>query len=126
MRVKEIMHGPTFVSPETLVCDAAKIMKEKNISSVIVGTAEKPIGMFTERDIARKVAANGLDCSVTRVKDTMSTKVETVSEDSPVEEAITRMMTHYVRHMPVVDKKGKIVGMISARTVMDALRYHYF
>ncbi|MFQ5888186.1 MAG: CBS domain-containing protein [Candidatus Hydrothermarchaeales archaeon] len=125
MTVKKIMHKPTFVDPNTTVTDAAKIMAKKNISSVIVGTAEKPIGMFTERDIARKVIANGLESSDTKIKDAMTQAVFTVNVNAKVEDAIGTMMAHYIRHLPVANDNGEVVGMLSARTLIDGIRYWY-
>jgi CBS domain-containing protein len=131
MKVKEIMHAPTFVPPETTIAEAAKIMVRKNISSVIVGTPTDPIGMFTERDMLREVVVKNLDTQKTslvdimcgtELKHVMCRVITTVHQDAPVEEAAERMMGRYVRHMPVVDDEGKIVGMVSARTVMNALR----
>ncbi|MCS4541555.1 MAG: CBS domain-containing protein, partial [Euryarchaeota archaeon] len=61
MKIKEMMHKPTFVDPNAPIADAVKTMIEKNISSVIVGSNDKEIiGMFTERDVLREVVAKGL------------------------------------------------------------------
>lgn len=135
MKIKDIMHSPTFVDPSTSIADAAKIMVEKNISSVIVGTATKPVGMFTERDMLREVVVKGLDskgislvdlmCG-TELKDKMCKVIITVNENEPIEKAAEKMMGRYVRHMPVTNNSGKIVGMVSARTVMNAMRVAYF
>ncbi|GBE54245.1 MAG TPA: CBS domain-containing protein [Euryarchaeota archaeon] len=131
MNVKDIMHAPTFVDPGTSVADAAKIMVRKNVSSLLVGTPKDVIGMFTERDMLREVIINGLDskkislvdimCS-TELKSVMCRVLTTINWNEPVEEAAERMMGRYVRHLPVSNDDGEIVGMVSARTVMNALR----
>ncbi len=126
MTIKKIMHKPMFVDPNTTVTDAAKIMAEKNISSVIVGSAKNPIGMFTERDIARKCVAKKLECWETKVKDLMTLTVTVVNVDTPLEDAIGIMMGRYIRHIPVVNNDGKIIGMLSARKLMNGLRYYFF
>ncbi len=135
MRVKDIMHGPTFVDPSTPVADAAKIMVEKNISSVIVGTPTSPVGMFTERDMLREVVVKGLDsrgislvelmCG-TELRDKMCRVIVTVNQDETLDKAAEKMMGRYIRHLPVTDGSGKIVGMVSARTIMNAMRVSYF
>ena len=134
MKVKEIMHRATFVDPEVTAKEAAKIMEDKNISSVIVGTPEDTIGMFTERDMLREVVGKGFDPSKAKLIDIMCSKelkdimcrvITTVSEDAEIAEAAERMMGRYVRHLPVVDGSGKIIGMVSARTIMNALKYAY-
>lgn len=134
MKARDIMHTPTFVDPDQPIVEAVKAMTQKNISSVLVGSAEKPIGMFTERDVLREVVTKGVDAKKvslyslmceTGLKDVMCKTLTTVSEDTPLEEVAQKMMGRYVRHMPVVDGGGKIVGMLSARTVMNGLRFSY-
>lgn len=135
MRVRDIMHGPTFVDPSTSIADAAKIMVEKNISSVIVGTPTNPVGMFTERDMLREVVVKGLDskgislvdlmCG-TELKDKMCKVIITVNENETLDKAAEKMMGRYIRHLPVTSDDGKIVGMVSARTIMNAMRVAYF
>ncbi|RMF90282.1 MAG: CBS domain-containing protein [Methanobacteriota archaeon] len=129
------MHKPTFVDPDRPIVEAVEKMQKRNISSVIVGTAENPIGMFTERDVLREVVMRGIDAKKvsiydlmcnTELKDVMCNVLTTVSQDTPLEEVAEKMMGRYVRHMPVTDDTGKIVGMVSARTVMNGLKYAYF
>ncbi len=134
MKAKDIMHTPTFVDPDKPIVEAVKAMTLKNISSVIVGSAEKPIGMFTERDVLREVVSKGVDAKTvslytlmceTDLKDVMCRTLTTVREETPLEEVAEKMMGRYVRHMPVADGSGKIVGVLSARTVMNGLRFSY-
>jgi CBS domain-containing protein len=135
MRVKDVMHNPTFVDPSMSIADAAQIMVEKNISSVIVGTPTRPVGMFTERDMLREVVVKGLDSKVislvdlmcgTELKDKMCKVIITVNQNETLEKAAEKMMGRYIRHLPVTDDDGKIVGMVSARTIMNAMRVAYF
>ncbi|MCS4541118.1 MAG: CBS domain-containing protein, partial [Euryarchaeota archaeon] len=119
--------------PNAPIADAVKTMIEKNISSVIVGSNDKEIiGMFTERDVLREVVAKGLDATKVSLIDVMCSKelkhlmcrvTITVNENAPIEEAADKMMGRYIRHLPVTNDDGKIVGMVSARTVMNALKY---
>lgn len=129
------MHNPTFVDPSMSIADAAQIMVEKNISSVIVGTPTRPVGMFTERDMLREVVVKGLDSKVislvdlmcgTELKDKMCKVIITVNQNETLEKAAEKMMGRYIRHLPVTDDDGKIVGMVSARTIMNAMRVAYF
>lgn len=125
------MHQPTFVPADTNVADAAKIMVRKNLSSVIVGAPKDPIGMFTERDMLREVVMKGLDTKKislydimcgTELKNVMCRVITTINWNEAIEEAAEMMMGRYVRHLPAVNDNGEIVGMLSARTVMNALR----
>jgi len=119
------MHKPTFVDPMPTVTDAAKIMCEKNIASIIVGSATGSNGILTERDVLRKVVAEGMDPERTLVKNVMHPEVVTINENASVQDAAKSLMAHYIRHLPVSDESGKIVGMVSARTVMGALGRSY-
>lgn len=134
MKVKDIMHTPTFIGADKPIVEAVRKMERNNISSLIVGTAEDPIGMFTERDVMREVVMKGVDASQvslydlmcnTELKNVMCRVLTTVDEDTPLEEVAERMMGRYVRHMPVINKEGRIVGIVSARTVMNGLKYSY-
>ncbi|MDI6888747.1 MAG: CBS domain-containing protein [Methanocellales archaeon] len=125
MLVSEIMHKPTFVDPRATVTDAARIMCEKNIASVIVGSATNPMGIFTERDVIRKVIVKNLDPRITLIKNVMHPEVITINEGAPIQEASRLLRAYYIRHLPVSDDSGKIIGMLSARTVMDGLKYAY-
>jgi CBS domain-containing protein len=134
MKVKDIMHKPTFVDQDKAIVEAVKKMQDLNRSSVIVGTAENPIGMFTERDVLREVVMRGIDvkkislydlmCN-TELKEVMCKVMTTVHEDTPLEDVAELMMGRYVRHMPVKNSTGKIVGIVSARTVMNGLKYSF-
>jgi CBS domain-containing protein len=135
VKIKEIMHLPTFVEPDKPIAEAVRKMDKRNISSVIVGTAENPIGMFTERDVLREVVMKGVDAKKvslyhlmcnTELKDVMCRVITTVNENTHLEEVAEKMMGRYVRHMPVTDDSGKIVGVVSARTVMNGLKYSYY
>jgi CBS domain-containing protein len=135
LNAKDIMHSPTFVSPDKPIVEAVKKMENNNISSVLVGTAEDAIGMFTERDVLREVVMRGIDAKKvllydlmcnTELKEVMCRVLTTVNENTPLEEVAEMMMGRYVRHMPVTNDDGKIVGVLSARTVMNGLKYSYF
>ena len=80
--VKDLMtRGIISVLPETTVVEAVKVMSNRDISSILVMTEGKYVGIFTDRDVMKKVVALGLDPKVTKVKDIMSTPLITISED---------------------------------------------
>jgi len=101
----------------TTVRAAAKAMKERNLSSVLVVDAGRLIGIFTERDAISRVLAEGRDANATRLADVMTRHPKTISPDKPVGHALLMMYEGGFRHVPVV-KDGRPVGLISAR---DAL-----
>jgi CBS domain-containing protein len=100
------------VRPDATVFEALQILAEKNIGALLVMEGDKPVGIFSERDYARKCILLGKYSKDTFVKDIISTKLITVSPDESVEEAMRLMTEHRVRHLPVI-KDGKVVGLVS-------------
>lgn len=100
------------VSPNTPVFDALKLMAEKNIGSVVVMSDGKYIGLFTERDYARKVILHGKNSTALTVGEIMSEYLPKASESSTLEECMEMMTNHNVRYIPVFDGETYI-GVIS-------------
>jgi CBS domain-containing protein len=105
-------------SPETRVNNAAKRMARNRVGAVLVVEGERLVGIFTERDIAYRVVARGLDARTTRLADVMTPTPETVDPDKPLGYALLRMQERGFRHLPVL-REGKVVGIVSARSAMD-------
>lgn len=124
MSLKEIMHKPTFVDKGISVREAAKIMAAKSIGSVLIGSAENVIGIFSERDLLVKVAAKDIDCSAAKVKDCMTSPVKSADINLSVFDAQNLMIENHVRRVPIT-REGKVVGIVSARNIMEHLKYEY-
>jgi CBS domain-containing protein len=99
---------------------AIEMLYKKHVGSIVVtDDEEKCIGIFTERDAIRIVAQKvSLD---TPLKKVMTKKVVTIDEDATLEEARRRIVSHGIRHLPVVDQKGKLVGLLAVRGLLDEL-----
>lgn len=111
--VKDLMtKNIVSVLPETSVVDATKVMSTRNISSLLIITDGKYVGIVTDRDVMRKVVAAGLDTKVTLVKDIMSSPLITINEDKQIEEAAEKMRNNKIRRL-VVKNEESIVGIIS-------------
>lgn len=95
------------------VCDAIDLMAEKNYGAVLATKKGKLSGIFTERDILRKIAACRLDLKGLKLKDVMTPNVKTASADDTVTDCMRRMSQGRFRHLPIVDDKGKVTGMLS-------------
>ena len=95
------------------VGDAIDAMAEKNYGAILVTKAGKLSGIFTERDILRKVAAERKDLSKTKLKDVMTKNPKTATANDNVSECLRQMSEGRFRHMPVVDEQGKVTGMLS-------------
>ena len=105
-------------APETLVSEAAKLMAAKNVGAVLVIEANCLVGIVSERDIAFRVVALGLDPQATRLADVMTRAPHTVDPDKPFGYALLVMQENGFRHLPVV-QDGKILGIVSSRSAMD-------
>ena len=100
------------ITPSTSVFDAVRRMAEKNIGALLVMEDVKIVGIFTERDYARKIVLMGLSSKETPVRDIMTSPVMYVRPDQTNEECMALMTDNRVRHLPVMDN-GKLIGLIS-------------
>ena len=100
------------IPPEATVFEAIKLMAEKNIGALLVLSEGKLVGLFTERDYARKIVLQGKSSKDTRVREIFTGVVITVKPQDSVEDCMKLMTEHRVRHLPVVDKEN-VVGIVS-------------
>lgn len=100
------------VAPEVTVLEAARAMDAHNVGSLLVVDGDKPVGIFSERDLMRRVVVAGKDPAKVKVREVMSKDVWVVEPDTRVKEAMAIMTERRCRHLPVVEK-GKVVGLIS-------------
>jgi len=101
------------IAPDATVKDAAKIMSDHHIGAVMVVKSDGEIaGIFSERDVMRRVVAEGRDASRTQVREVMTTSVAVCTTKTSLDEVRTLMREKKIRHMPVVEE-GKLVGIIS-------------
>lgn len=100
-------------TPDALVIDAVHAMNTHAIGALVVCDGRAPVGMFTERDVMRRVIADRLDPHSTPVRRVMTTQVAVVSPDVTIFEAMSIITEKRFRHLPVVEE-GRIVGLVSA------------
>ncbi len=100
------------VAPGDTVFQALQLLAEHNIGAVLVMDAGKPVGMFSERDYARKVALLGRVSRDTLVREVMGAPLVTVPPDVEVDLALALMSDRHVRHLPVVEKDS-VLGIVS-------------
>jgi CBS domain-containing protein len=104
------------VASTDTVYHALEVMAEFNVGAVLVTEDDKYVGIFTERDYARKVILKGRESKNTPVQDIMTREMVTVTPDATVEQCAATMMQRKVRHLPVVED-GRMIGMVSIRTI---------
>jgi CBS domain-containing protein len=102
------------VSPVTPVRQGARLMSERKIGAILVVQTGKVIGVFTERDLLTRVVAKKLDPSATAVSQVMTPDPLVIAPEATLEEALTIMHDHRLRHLPVVDGE-RLVGIVSTR-----------
>ena len=111
---------PAVVQAETSVADAIQLMLARRVGAVAVLDASGVVaGIFTERDVLRKVALSGRDPAATPVREAMSTPVVLATAGTTPGEALAIMVDRHFRHLPVVDDHGKLLGMLSIRNLLQ-------
>lgn len=114
MQVGDIMtRDVKTVPPDATFAEAARILHDNRISSVIVKGDDGPTGIVTERDVVNLVA-EGLNAAQTRVGDRMTRDLATVEPRTDIAEAARMMAERGIRHLPVVDA-GALAGIVSIR-----------
>jgi CBS domain-containing protein len=108
------------VSPQATVYEALQVMADKNIGAVLVIEKGKLVGIFSERDYARKVILKGKASKETLVSDLMTRNILYVSPDKNVEDCMFLMTTKHVRHLPVMED-DRLLGIISINDVVKII-----
>ena len=122
MRVKEIMHNITKLSSDTSISEAAGIMDEKSIGSVLIEEGNSIIGIMTERDILRKIVAKRENPDILRAKNIMSYPIITIDVSEDIEVASRKMCHHKIRRL-IVTENDEIVGKVTANSISRNLKY---
>jgi len=110
------------VSPDTPVVDVARIMKEKNVGSVIVVSGDRrPLGILTDRDLVIRVLAREKNPQAVRTEEVMTRDVITFPDSMGIYEAIQKMTDKGIRRMPVVDGAGILIGIVTMDDMIHML-----
>lgn len=108
------------VSPENTVIDALHLMAEKNIGAVLVMEGDKLVGIFSERDYARKGIIHGRKAKSTTMAEVMTPNVFTVESNMNINDCMKLMSEKKFRHLPVMEEK-KVVGVLSIGDIVEAI-----
>jgi CBS domain-containing protein len=109
------------ITPQTSAREAARLMAHRKIGAAMVLSEGRLVGIFSERDLATRVVAQGLDPDSTLVGAVMTGNPVTIGPGDFAGDALELMRSHGFRHLPVVDG-GRAVGMVSVRDLYDAVK----
>ncbi|HEX7265438.1 MAG TPA: CBS domain-containing protein [Candidatus Dormibacteraeota bacterium] len=121
MKVSELPPGELLsVDPETTVAEVARRMRKDDSDSAAVMSEGRLVGIITERDLVRAIA-DGIDPNKVTAEVVMTSDPATVDGDEDVAMVAVKMVRLGVRHLPVVNKAGKPIGLVSARNLVGVL-----
>ena len=109
---------PPVVSPSDTVVEAVRIMRKVRVGAAVVLDGDQLAGIFSERDIMLRVVGAEKDPATTTVLDVMTREPESVEADTEGGDALELMVRKHIRHLPIVDKEGKLVGLLSIRNLL--------
>mgnify|MGYP000639840248 CR=1 FL=1 len=113
-------HRIWSVPPDFMVIDALQLMADKNIGAVLVMDGEQLVGIFSERDYARKGIIQGRKAKSTPVSEVMTANVITVTPEMSIEDCMQLFNNKRIRHLPVMEN-GKVVGLLSIGDIVHAI-----
>ncbi len=108
------------IAPQATAYEALQLMADRDIGALLVVDGEDIVGVFSERDYARKVILKGRSSKVTSVGELMNSPVFYIEPDKTIEECMALMTAKRMRHLPVLEH-GRLIGMISIGDVVNAL-----
>jgi len=119
-RIADVMRAPAVLVPAHVsLADAAQLMTERRIGALLVGAEDRiPEGIVTERDVLRVVATGAADLRSATLRSVMSAPVECMEADELLYRALGRMDRRSIRHLCIVDGRGRAVGMVSQRDLL--------
>ncbi|MFH1673619.1 MAG: CBS domain-containing protein [Pseudomonadota bacterium] len=126
-RLYEILTpGVVSVTPTTSVSQTIRMMRSKNISCIVVLEENRPIGIFTERNVVWLTAQQGPDFDDAEIREFMSSPVLTANKNTEVYAAYNLLATNKIRRLVVVDDEHQAVGVVTQSNLIDHLGYEYF
>jgi CBS domain-containing protein len=108
------------IDPDASVYEALKLLAEKNIGALLVRNQEDLVGIFSERDYARRIILKGKSSKETRVREVMTEKPICVGPAGNVEECMALMTNNHIRHLPVLDG-NRVMGVVSIGDIVKEI-----
>src|SRR5262245_2970305 len=101
------------------VMETVRTMAGAKVGSVLVVEADRLLGIFSERDVMLRVVLEGRNPEYTTVEEVMTTPVQTVPPETTGDAALRIMHQSHIRHLPVVDDKGRVLAVVSMRSLLQ-------
>lgn len=101
------------IQPNATVLEATQLMNRHKIGALVVTELGRLLGIFTERDVLRRVVAEERNPAATRIEDVMTTDVACAQGQTTLDEVASVMKHRRIRHLPVCDDQGRLEGMVS-------------
>ena len=123
--VKKLLAGKNksqiiSLRPDNTVIEALQVMSDRNIGAIMVMDGEQLVGIFSERDYARKGIIQGRKAKSTPLTEVMIHEVITVNPDMDIDDCMQLFINKYIRHLPVV-QEGQVIGMLSIGDIVNAI-----
>ena len=117
-QIRDLMtDNPCAIDAEKPVAYAAKMMRDEDVGLAPIVQGDRLVGTLTDRDIAIRVVAEGRDPESTTVREVASTDLVTIDPEQSLDEALRLMAQRQVRRLPVVEKDGRLVGVLAQADV---------
>jgi CBS domain-containing protein len=118
MGLLRLTHDRPEVDKNATVAETVRVMTAGEIGAIAVKDGKKIVGIFTERDLMKRVVAQSRDPGTTPIKDVMTSALVTVADSTTVANAAALMRSHRMRHLVVVDPNGDYLGMLAQRHLL--------
>lgn len=112
---------PVTIGPRASVHDAVELMSDAGAGAIIMIDAGKAIGIFTASDLLRRVVAPGRRLDVTPLADVVTSPLTVARPDTGCERALSLMVKKHIRHLPIVDERANVRGMLSTRHLLRCM-----
>lgn len=119
-KVSEIMTTKVTIAPVSVaILEVMQMMVAEDVGRIIIADAEVPIGIFTEKDVLRRVVGAKIDVRKTAIRQVMTSPVRAVREETHIVDAFAKMYRGKFRHLLVRGRRGKIIGIVSMRRILN-------
>lgn len=102
-----------WIDPQVSLIDVARRMRDHNIGCLPVGENDRLIGIITDRDLACRAVAEGVDLTTAEAREVMTKGITWCFDDESVDDAVERMEEKQIHHMPVLNRQKRIIGILS-------------